>query len=224
MAFIFSGQAQQLHKWNNNNALAIFAAMANNQRAPFLNLPAELRNDIYRLTLTSEEPIHLMDGKLLDGPGEPALLAVCKQTRHEATRIWYEENAFEYEETSTTFGCFEWTLLADWLGKLGRHRCENLQRLVLSYQAPTSPRSNFPHKPGAEEAAASLVRGLVKAGVPLEKVVVEAPGFQDAKMSEDFRPLWKMYVSRALAKPAIMSAEVGFESSKGFKIKSKHRF
>ncbi|KXT08509.1 hypothetical protein AC579_9220 [Pseudocercospora musae] len=224
MALNFSGPAQQLHRWNNNNAFDIFAAIANNQRAPFLNLPAELRNDIYRLTLIGEGPINLMDGNLFNGPGEPALLAVCKQTREEAIRIWYEENAFEYEETSMAFGRFDWTLLADWLRRIGRERCEKLQRFVLSYQAPTSPRSNFPHKPGAENAAASFVRGLRQAGVRLQSVVVEAPGFQDVKMSEDFRPLWKMYISRALARPAIMIPDEGLESSKRYKTMDKHRF
>ena len=49
-----------------------------------LTIPAELRNEIYRLTMISNEQI-----KITASYREPALLSVCPQIRDEATPIHY---------------------------------------------------------------------------------------------------------------------------------------
>lgn len=60
------------------------------ERCPFLELPGELRNHIYRDTFGQDE-------LTIDSPTfpEPALLAVCKQVRKEASPIFYTERKFK---------------------------------------------------------------------------------------------------------------------------------
>lgn len=55
---------------------------------PFLKLPAELRNSIYRYAVVRISPIDI------DATGlqEPALLWVSKQIRQEAAPIFWSEN------------------------------------------------------------------------------------------------------------------------------------
>ncbi|KAK3680221.1 hypothetical protein LTR78_000599 [Recurvomyces mirabilis] len=59
-------------------------------------LPAELRNIIYRHVLVSGEEIKLKP----KGPGEPALLRVCRGVRKEARSIYYTENKFRLSITA----------------------------------------------------------------------------------------------------------------------------
>lgn len=60
------------------------------QESPLLDLPPELRNEIYRYTL------HASDWLVVDGnmPEEPGLLSACRQIRTEASPIYYFENWF----------------------------------------------------------------------------------------------------------------------------------
>lgn len=53
-----------------------------------LELPAELRNDIYRLALVQDSDIDVNHTRF----AKPALLSTCKQIRHEACKIFYAEN------------------------------------------------------------------------------------------------------------------------------------
>lgn len=60
-----------------------------------LDLPAELRNQIYHYAVVNLERI-LIDLSNLDGTNtkQPALTKVCRQVRAEATTIYYLENRF----------------------------------------------------------------------------------------------------------------------------------
>ncbi|USW58685.1 hypothetical protein Slin15195_G120040 [Septoria linicola] len=62
----------------------------------FLELPTELRNDIYRLVLV--RPKHKRDVvTTIDTiPKEPALLLTCRQIRGEALGIYFRENKFTF--------------------------------------------------------------------------------------------------------------------------------
>lgn len=59
----------------------------------FLDLPAELRNVIYRMVLPEEAEI---DVSALSRPKEPGLLAACRQIRDEGLDVYYGENQFVY--------------------------------------------------------------------------------------------------------------------------------
>lgn len=59
---------------------------------PLLRLPAELRNMIYTLVVTRDDPVRtLEDGKTYP---EPELLATCRQIRQEARSVYYATNTF----------------------------------------------------------------------------------------------------------------------------------
>ncbi|KAF2773404.1 hypothetical protein EJ03DRAFT_323901 [Teratosphaeria nubilosa] len=60
------------------------------QPFPLLELPAEMRNDIYRLVLVKNEPVQVR----AQDSSTPALLRTCRQIREEATSIFREENTF----------------------------------------------------------------------------------------------------------------------------------
>ncbi|KAF2769771.1 hypothetical protein EJ03DRAFT_374270 [Teratosphaeria nubilosa] len=98
-----------------------------NASCPLLNLPPELRNTIYELALLSAQPIEIPSNGRLSAP---PLIQVCRQTRSEATAIYYGQNAFRcivvYEMCRTAY---------DWLTHLPRTTVpmiHNLQTLRLS--------------------------------------------------------------------------------------------
>lgn len=67
-----------------------------------LDLPAELKNNIYRFTLVEDGDINIpADGPL---PVEPGLLRTCFEIRDDAQQIWLRENTFNFdvEELDTT--------------------------------------------------------------------------------------------------------------------------
>jgi len=68
------------------------------QTAPMLNIPAELRNKIYLLTLVGKVPIYGVSGKFTT----PALLRTCKQIRSEAAKIYFTNNKFAIAITTDT--------------------------------------------------------------------------------------------------------------------------
>ena len=61
---------------------------------PFLRLPAELRNKIYSLVLTTERPILVSTPRRFKAKSMLALLSVCKQIRDEAREMFYAGNEF----------------------------------------------------------------------------------------------------------------------------------
>lgn len=61
------------------------------QHSPLLNLPAELRNHIFKLAVVKDHPIEIYSWV---AHRKAALLATCKQIRSEALAIYYGENTF----------------------------------------------------------------------------------------------------------------------------------
>lgn len=88
------------------------AAQVDECKTSFLDLPAELRNEIYRLCLVVSRPLKVMHQE--QGPTlricnqfnsastcqqeswAPGLLRSCKQINHEAASILYGENVFNF--------------------------------------------------------------------------------------------------------------------------------
>lgn len=60
---------------------------------PLLQLPAELRNEIYKEALLSKSWIKIT----ASGVPEPGLLRVCKQTRRECMQMFYNEGWFDID-------------------------------------------------------------------------------------------------------------------------------
>ncbi|CAK3936123.1 Hypothetical predicted protein [Lecanosticta acicola] len=94
-----------------------------------LNLPAELRNEIYELVLVSSGRIELTTTRP-KSLREPAFLAISRQIRTEATAIYYGSNTFcrkvYYNDGR------RWSLLEKWLRKIGPERCSMLREMVIS--------------------------------------------------------------------------------------------
>lgn len=69
------------------------ALYALNGESHLLRLPPELRKDIFDLVLAPqmESGVHL---SILDKPGRPSLLQVCRQLRDESRLIYHEHTAF----------------------------------------------------------------------------------------------------------------------------------
>lgn len=61
------------------------------EQSPLIELPAELRNNIYRKALLRDGEISVSSK---ESPDEPALLATCRQIRSEVLPIYYGENNF----------------------------------------------------------------------------------------------------------------------------------
>jgi len=92
------------------------------QQTPLLSIPAEVRNKIYQLSLVNEDVV--LDVKILSTPTEPALLATCRQIRHEASSIFYGENTFHTDITvGTSLKMVDERAPCRWLASLGMARC-----------------------------------------------------------------------------------------------------
>lgn len=66
---------------------------------PFLELPAELRNEVYELVFMNEQPIDLDDKKTRTI--EPPLLQVCRQIRGEARQLYQCHAMYQTDRTAT---------------------------------------------------------------------------------------------------------------------------
>ncbi|KAI5365266.1 hypothetical protein Slin15195_G048020 [Septoria linicola] len=68
--------------------------------SPMSKLSAELRNEIYRLALTTNKQLTICSSKLHDGrqkkptATQPPLTKVCKQSRRESLQMFYNLNTF----------------------------------------------------------------------------------------------------------------------------------
>ena len=90
---------------HSTNEIATFAGaprlqatpnIAHRQSFPFLSLPGEIRNMIYRYALVSPKTYTV---KLQFPPSDTALLRVNRQIFREASSIFYHENYFRIPET-----------------------------------------------------------------------------------------------------------------------------
>lgn len=80
------------------------------RRTGFLDLPGEMRNEIYRYVLVQDTPIStgiswsrsyfpVRDTYRLKGP-QPAISRICRQVRLEALSVFYGENTFLFKAQS----------------------------------------------------------------------------------------------------------------------------
>ena len=105
--------------------------------SPLLELPAELRNNIYRYALVSDDPIYITPDGLRT---RKALLQTCEQIKNEATGIFYAENVFitKYAVKSS------WLRTANesrefpfrWLASIGPANAEAISKFVIEYELP----------------------------------------------------------------------------------------
>jgi len=65
----------------------------------FLDLPGEIRNEVYSLLIVQEDPIRLCTNNV---PILPALTRVSRQVRDEARKVYYLQNTFQLR-LGTTF-------------------------------------------------------------------------------------------------------------------------
>jgi hypothetical protein len=94
----------------------------------FLELPAEMRNQIYELLFLRDEPIRLRASRLDTAsrysmvhavPGI-SILSSCRQVHAEATAILYSHNAFQISPYAPPKEEYEpATLTAEWLHNIG---------------------------------------------------------------------------------------------------------
>jgi hypothetical protein len=94
----------------------------------FLELPAEMRNQIYELLFSRDEPIRLRASRLDTAlrysmvhavPGI-SILSSCRQVHAEATAILYSQNAFQIWPYASPKEEYEpATLTAEWLHNIG---------------------------------------------------------------------------------------------------------
>ncbi|TKA69474.1 hypothetical protein B0A49_05212 [Cryomyces minteri] len=87
---------------------------------PFLELPAELRNNIYSLALVQPSRINVYDGS---SSKQPPLTRVCKQIRGECLPLFYGANEFYAEVFAPRFK------LPFWFRVIGNANCLLLRSL-----------------------------------------------------------------------------------------------
>ncbi|KAK4614235.1 hypothetical protein CLAFUW4_08767 [Fulvia fulva] len=85
-----------------------------NKTCHLLELPAELRNTIYRYTLCAEEEIAITSDS--NNCHQPALLRTCRQVRQEAAPIYYHENEITIDAPD-----FDPSLIIAFWQHAGRH-------------------------------------------------------------------------------------------------------
>ncbi|KAK6410247.1 hypothetical protein LTR81_015523 [Elasticomyces elasticus] len=162
------------------------------KKSPLLQLPSELRNRIYTLTLSSAEPVII---SLSTGLPKPSLLKVCRSVTAETTQLYYACNTFNVHLAPTTSMTF-----AGWFCALSRNSCQAIRAIVLEvdewmaeagiaywYKGPESPPACV-----VREDWGLFCRAIVKAGIPANRVRVEGwvrPGSMHAgfwKLASDW--------------------------------------
>jgi len=100
-----------------------------------LDLPPELRNTVYELTLVSETPI-----KPLEDRQQPAISNLCRQIRAESLPVYYSVNSFVLEnfhypcnymkdKLHGRCSCTKHGRYADWLAAIGYTNLRHMQTL-----------------------------------------------------------------------------------------------
>lgn len=111
------------------------------QSFPFLKLPAEIRNRIYRYSLTSRRPLEMWPMIPLDAAPfttrdailddnvkniNTALLRVSRQVHTEATYVLYRYNRFRFSDMGG------WTILQSFLSRIGNN-CNFLTNISITW-------------------------------------------------------------------------------------------
>lgn len=90
--FIGQNSTSQFEMGSERRAnILIGSSATDDMHCPLLELPAEIRNRIYREVLLSPEPVQVTENNYQ----QPSLLRTCSQIRSEASSIYYIESEFE---------------------------------------------------------------------------------------------------------------------------------
>lgn len=109
------GQEQNEHEDEPHAPVIPVSVPADPTKRSLLTLPAEMRNNIYRFALVEDaQPIPIPIGT--HPPNQPSLLNTCRQIRHEAAGIYFEENSFDFEINDNNAHVY-----IDWCSKSPRH-------------------------------------------------------------------------------------------------------
>ncbi|KAH9807340.1 hypothetical protein Tdes44962_MAKER06376 [Teratosphaeria destructans] len=116
---------------------------ASKGRAGFLDLPAELRNEIYRLVFVSEE--HFNFGGPTNFSRGAAFLRTCSQIHAEARSILYGENEFYFNRRTSRYGSFwenDWRELGyrslrHFLKQIGPSNTSLIRHVVFQFEDAT---------------------------------------------------------------------------------------
>ncbi|KAK5766623.1 hypothetical protein LTS12_003242 [Elasticomyces elasticus] len=132
--------------------------------SPFALLPAEIRNDIFRLALTSEVPIFFLP------ENEPGLLHTCRQIREETKQVHWVENEFILMVQSHRGARRPRQVLQD-IQSLNIHKFRAIPKIIVRYEA-WRPRPHMcePPKPKFE----MVLRALAAEGATYQQVVIDA--------------------------------------------------
>ncbi|GIZ38233.1 hypothetical protein CKM354_000165500 [Cercospora kikuchii] len=116
---------QRKHQRVEASSLSHISEPAATGKTSFLDLSAELRNEIYSICLRTPYPVTLLGnrrtlrvceystfgehGQKAVAPFNPALLRCCKQIKDESISIFYGENAFSFRTSCEAQGFFDRT-------------------------------------------------------------------------------------------------------------------
>ncbi|KAK3638371.1 hypothetical protein LTR22_017849 [Elasticomyces elasticus] len=132
--------------------------------SPFALLPAEIRNDIFRLALTSEVPIPFLP------ENEPGLLQTCRQIREETKQVHWAENEFILMVQGHRGARRPRQVLQD-IQSLNIHKFRAIPKIIVRYEAwRPFPHINEPPKSKFE----MVLRALAAKGAAYQQVVVDA--------------------------------------------------
>ena len=92
-----------------------------------LTTPGEIRNEIYKLCLTSDQPLDITPHNIR---ARTALLQVNKQVRSEAEKFFYSENSFPLKYLSPGDG----HLALTWLEGVGKQRAATIPKLFIRFE------------------------------------------------------------------------------------------
>jgi len=142
-----------------------------NQQSALLTLPPKLRNSIYEMALTSETP------KDIALHSRPALLAVCKLIRQEASGVYYTSKDFVLGIQQIDVGSIRTTL--DLIGRENTSVIPSLNiRLDISAAAHCflTARGKVTFQALAQKQWEEIAHHIVcRASISKDKIVVQAP-------------------------------------------------
>ncbi|TKA70392.1 hypothetical protein B0A55_05615 [Friedmanniomyces simplex] len=160
---------------------AIQATAESEPESPFLRIPGELRNEIYRYALLEDDTIKINKHAK---PAQPGMLQTNRQCRKEAGDIYYHENTFlfgiSHFEASIYVHYFlilmNWANLLIWLEAYWNHECGGIVGNTGSSSSGSEGGGGGHGKANADAKAATHLFAMVK------KIMQrKALGWEDAR-------------------------------------------
>ncbi|KAF1356558.1 hypothetical protein BDV97DRAFT_394464 [Delphinella strobiligena] len=96
----YASKSREVSEQNRAGELSIHSSPRNLDKAGFLSLPPELRNEIYRLVFVKKEKLDF--GHPHNFTRSSHLLRTCKQIHEEGKSILYAENVFYFQSSRET--------------------------------------------------------------------------------------------------------------------------